>query len=990
MTGMHHLTDPGMFERFNNALTSERQGYTPWYFLLSKGLKDPAGGISWKQLEGRLTFEQAIRKMRAGHNIGIAATGMDALCIVDVDDIGATPDEIVKPTLSTRSRKRIGRHYFYFTDDPRCKENLPTEGKGEIRSRFEYVVAPGSFVICDRKTTDAMPESQRAQAGRYTVENERAPDTIVFEELPPVFLEQAKRNREAETEAKKRRKAKVEARRGEKPMQRGEKNKSALWDLSIDDVMSIPNRARFTSLFHESTTGKNTALNDNGGLTCWRHLVTHTALSALAVLAGVTDCNSAGKGINNGHPSCIDWTDGETLWKMWVFAKQEGMIPKDDPIPLAAVKTWYAVKNGICKSEEIEDGWKLPAKAYRQTMAALEGREKPITKTPPAPKPVVGGGALAAMGDALDKKLDSIDVAEAIQKTNPIIYDKTKQFWIWDAVKTVWLMVDEVDVFNTLRRVAGLRGGVVGSSRSTYLQAIKLTGRELEVKEPEDNWIAFADCVIDVETDKRFKATKEYMFTNTIPHKYGDSTETPTIDRLFVEWVGAEWVELLHEIVGYCLFNRYPIHRAFLLFGSGRNGKGQFLTLVQRFLGQDNTAATDFNRLIESRFEAAKLYHKKAAVMGETEFKEMDRTSLFKQLTGEDMIPGERKYGAPFDYINHAKLLIGSNSIPPSNDKSEGYGSRWIIIDFPNKFEVSKPVIDTIPEWEYQNLCRKAVEKLRGLLERGAFYKEGDTTNRAQRYEKKSNPIQMFIDATCDMGNELSVPLWEFVEAYDVYQGEKRLRKLTKKAIRKWLVDRGFEIVQENVTNDTGRHTWAIIYGVEFGLHAKHAKHAYSEQLYTREKPVGSAHVSHVSHVEFCGECGKPLSGETFLGKLGQGKICAICQEKRDISSKDGMQHTNGSEDPSKNETHLKNVAHLNNGRSEIGSEVGASMDIRSAIYKLGYVRSIHEFTPAQILMEMPKGTGATTEAIEAQLKDQATDLKIERTDNGKWRQIRS
>ena len=669
---------------------------------------------------------------------------------------------------------------------------------GEIRACNYYTVAPGSWVNTDDIKEEDIPDDQKELAGCYTVENDLPVASITFEELPKPFRDQIEAEIESnriaeEIKVKKREERDARIARGESEPKSG----SMLFsdDLTMVDVIggTHSQNERFKNPLHPHATGTSAQLSSEGLLICYAHSVANTPLTALAVLAGIATCEDAGYGFRNATvgTSCINFSDGRTQFTLWSYAKKNGVVPKNDPIPSAALK-WYAIENGICKPDEVVDGRKLPVQAYNETIALIEAEERisagrkkiapGAAQTTATPTPA-STNALAAMGEALDKKLDSIDIAEAMQETNPIIYDKTKQFWIWDAIRSMWFPVDETDVYNTLRKVAGLRGGVVGAARSTYLQAIKLTGRDLEVKEPEDSWVAFSDCVIDVKTGERFKATKEYMFTNTIPHKYGDSTETPTIDRLFKEWVGEEWVELLYEIIAYCLYNGYPIHRAFLLFGSGRNGKGQYLSLIQRFLGTDNTESTDFNRLVESRFEAAKLHHKKAAVMGETEFRGMDKTSMFKQLTGGDLIPAERKYGAPFSFTNHAKLLIGSNSVPPSNDKSEGYGSRWVIIDFPNKFEISKPVVDTIPGWEYENLCRKSVKKLHDLLERGAFYREGDTTGRAERYEQKSNPIQMFIDTSCDVGGDLSVPLWKFVEAYDEYQTVKRLRKLTKKAI---------------------------------------------------------------------------------------------------------------------------------------------------------------------------------------------------------------
>lgn len=854
MTGMQHITDPKEFKRFHEHLTRERQGYTPWYFLLVKGDKDPVEGISWKQIMGRLSFDDAVKKMRAGYNIGIAATGMDALCIVDVDDIEVTPDEIVKATLSTRSRKRIGRHYFYFTDDPRCKVNLPTGDKGEIRSNFQYVVAPGSYVLCDDKTLAAMPEDQRGFAGRYTIENARAPADIVFSELPPVFIEQARINKNAERESIKKRKEKAEARKNKKATTT-DKNNSALWDLSMEDVVGhIPSgKDRFPSLFHSSDTGKNTSETDSGGLSCWRHLVTHTPLSALCVIAGITDCLDAGQGHNGGKPSGIDYDDGATVFRMWLYAKQQGMIPKDDPIPSSAL-VWYATEHKTCDPGDIIDGWKItPDDAYNKTIDTLEEKEGV-----PAGRGKFNVGAtewgtknekpnvLDTLTATLEKKLDTFDIVEALQEKAPIIYDSGKQFWAWSKESRMYEHIDEIDVLNALKNVMGIRGGTISPARTAYLQAIKMTGREMVVKPPKKTWVAFSDGVIDIATGERFEATKEYFFTNTIPHKIGDNEETPTIDRLFVEWVGEEHKQMLYEIIAYCLYNHYPIHRAFLLFGSGRNGKGQFINMAGTLLGEKNITSSSLELLLSSRFESTKLYQKKACFMGETNYGAMNKTNTFKLLVGDDFIGGEFKGGKHFDFKNHAKLIIATNSIPPSDDKTEGFGSKWVIVDFPNKFEKGIPIIDTIPDWEYDNLCRKSVRILRELLERGSFTGEGDTTERTKIYEEKSNPIQKFIDMHCTVQGDLMVPLWKFYEHYDDYQKENRLRNLTKNAVSKWLKGKGFDVEKENLDGDN----WVRIYGLDM-------RQFESATQITRFTPTLTSSSTRIERNESWGKTGK-------------------------------------------------------------------------------------------------------------------------------------
>jgi len=429
---------------------------------------------------------------------------------------------------------------------------------------------------------------------------------------------------------------------------------------------------------------------------------------------------------------------------------------------------------------------------------------------------------LDAVGASLEKKFDTFDIVEALQKENPIIYDRTKQFWIWSKDNLMYIPVDETDVLNMLKKVMGVRGGVIGAARTTYLQAIKLTGREIVVKEPDKNWIAFRNGVVDIRTGERFAATPDYMFTNTIPHDYSDSEDTPTLDRWFKDWVGEKFVPLLYEIASYCLYNGYPIHRAFLLFGSGRNGKGQYAILLQRWLGISNITSSSLDKLVGSLFQASKLYGKKACFMGETNFGTMNKTDTFKMLTGADMISGERKYGTPFDFYNQAKLIIATNSIPDSDDKTEGFGSRWTIVDFPNKFENGIPIIDTLPEWEYDNLCRKSVRILRELLTRGIFTGEGDTSARTKRYEEKSNPIQKFISEYCVLGGDLSVPLWQFHERYTEYQDANRLRSITKKAVSTWLKKAGYEVEARKVD---GRN-WSWIFGLDIKVeHEEHEEH---------------------------------------------------------------------------------------------------------------------------------------------------------------------
>ena len=763
MTGMRHLTDPAMFERFHKALTSERQGYTPWYFLLSKGLKDPVAGISWKQLEGRLSFEQALKKMRAGHNIGIAATGMDPLCIVDIDDITATPDEIVKPTLTTRSRKRIGRHYFYFTDDPRCKENLPTDSKGEIRSSFEYVVAPGSFVLCDGKTIAAMPDAQRECAGRYTVENERSPDTIVFDELPPVFLEQAKKNREAERETKKRREETAKARKDKKPAQGNDKNRSVMWDLSIEDIMSIPNKTRFKSLFHESTTGKNTALNDDGGLTCWRHLVTHTPLSALAVLAGVSDCNSAGQGFNRGKSSCIDYADGATLWKMWAFAKHEGMIPKDDPIPSGALR-WCAVDQGICKAEEITDGWKLPFEAYQQTLALVETKEgisSGRTKAPSAPETASEkNGVSPDMFLVGDQKVFDVN---GFSKW--LIYESGRTFATFSDTEEVLQYGDGIyqhggdieigklveHIMDGYKVTKNAVNEIIGHvRRRTYVERVEF--------DSDKNVINLANGLYDMRTGTLMPHTSEHLSMHKSPVVYDPEATCPRIDRFFEEVLLEKHVPFMYELFGYSLLKEKQLDTAVLFEGSGANGKSRMIGLLDAFAGSGVTAHVTPSELSgEDKFAVADLFGKLLNTIDDLGNTPLKNLGVFKSIISGAEQRGQYKYEKAFKFTPTVLCVFGCNEVPVTTDTSDGFFRRMITVPFLQQFDgdtADKNLFSklTTPA-ELSGLFNKAMGAVSVLLDDGKFTCVGTIEDRKQAYLYASNPAARFCDEYCSFSD---------------------------------------------------------------------------------------------------------------------------------------------------------------------------------------------------------------------------------------------
>jgi len=396
---------------------------------------------------------------------------------------------------------------------------------------------------------------------------------------------------------------------------------------------------------------------------------------------------------------------------------------------------------------------------------------------------------------------DYIAMAEDFYKIQPFFYDKHKIFWIWEETKRCWVIADLIELLKLIQDNANqfmniTKGGVVSQIKT----AIEIVGRGKVPKEPPLKWVQFGTQAYSLTSGKIYEVAPNYFFTNPIPWKIGEVSSTPTLDKLFSDWVGKESVATLYEIIAYCCYRDYPIQTLFCLFGSGRNGKSCFLRIIRKFIGSTNVISTELDRLCsaQNRFESFKLYKKLVCLMGETDFNRLDQSSTLKKLTGGDLIGYEKKGKDPFDDINYAKLIIASNSLPVSSDTSEGFYRRWCIIMFNNQFKEGRDIVLDIPEEEYSNLARKCVEILPELLKKGAFTGQGTIEERTERYIKASNPLTIFIRERCEVGDYYYMEYSKLYISYIQYLKKNKKRKVMRKEFKAVLEEEGFCVERTN------------------------------------------------------------------------------------------------------------------------------------------------------------------------------------------------
>jgi len=279
--------------------------------------------------------------------------------------------------------------------------------------------------------------------------------------------------------------------------------------------------------------------------------------------------------------------------------------------------------------------------------------------------------------------------------------------------------------------------------------------------EPPVNLINVKNGVYDLNTDKLMSHSPDLYFLNQVPVNYNPNASCPKIKEFFNQVIYKKFIPTMQEMFGFVLYRDYFLHRAFMLLGGGRNGKGVTIQLMEKFIGYGNYSTRGLHELIEDKFAKESLYGKLANLGAELSYRAIKETDVFKNLTGGEPITGEKKFHGAFPFKNYAKLIFNTNQLLiPKYDKTKAYFDRWIIFNFPETFDMDDDrtnpnIINEIStQNELEGLLLWAIDGLKRLIKRNKFTYEVEEDCTGDYYESLVKPeIQFFKEYLCESQN---------------------------------------------------------------------------------------------------------------------------------------------------------------------------------------------------------------------------------------------
>jgi len=386
-----------------------------------------------------------------------------------------------------------------------------------------------------------------------------------------------------------------------------------------------------------------------------------------------------------------------------------------------------------------------------------------------------------------------------------------------DEKSEMWIYKDGIYIPQGKSEIKEIMRNLLDEHFSTFIYNAVLTKLEPDTYIDRDKFfqmhysykdeIPVENGILNINTLELSEFNPKRVFFNKIPVKYDPKATCPKIDKFFKDVLTNEDdVHVLYELAGFSFLKDYKFEKAFMLVGNGRNGKGKSIELLKRLVGIENCCSASLVSLVPESFTISELFGKMLNLAGDIGNTDLKDTSMFKSLTGRDLVGGKRKFLKNINFENYAKFVFACNELPMVYDLSRGFWDRWILLEFPYTF-VTKEEYDisadktllkikdddiinkiTTPE-EMSGLLNEALKGLKRLLEKKRFSSSKGTEEVKSTWIRKSNSFVAFCYDFIEDASDGKIPKKDLRKKYADYCKAHNVSNKSDFVIKKALMD---------------------------------------------------------------------------------------------------------------------------------------------------------------------------------------------------------
>ena len=486
-------------------------------------------------------------------------------------------------------------------------------------------------------------------------------------------------------------------------------------------------------------------------------------LNGYAAAAGYADGLDKDEVISHLSDVCDDEDLQREVDQMWRKAERGHEPPSYTTL----------AKRGLLPERYAAGGWNRygpadtpnepgPADEAAADGGSDDGRDS-VCLTPENVLSYAGLGEDASIGDLDDRQRAAVVWDLILQSDDFHVRVRRDNGSLLSYDRGIWTPEGERSLRHAARKALGSMN--YGANVLTELKAQARSDPRVEVEPDalgvEPGCVAVENGLLDLRAAAEGKAEDairdlepDDLALRRLPVHYNPDATAPEWGDLVEEWAEAGRADALQEYVGYTLHaGGMPIHRALLLVGSGANGKGTFLHVVRRLLGDGNTTSIEMQTLANEKDALAQFHSSIANIDDDLSARQIGAgLGMFKKLTGGDTVRARQLYEEGFEFQATGKHLYAANKVPDVEvpDDDEAFWRRWLLVEFPNHYPPSErdhELRDRLSTPEaLSGVLNWAIDGWARLLDEGKFTGEETSAHqKRQRWQRWGESVSEFI-----------------------------------------------------------------------------------------------------------------------------------------------------------------------------------------------------------------------------------------------------
>jgi len=292
------------------------------------------------------------------------------------------------------------------------------------------------------------------------------------------------------------------------------------------------------------------------------------------------------------------------------------------------------------------------------------------------------------------------------------------------------------------------------------------TFEDLKDFDKDSNFVNLENGILNLETMELKPHTPTYLSKVLIPCNYIEpfsyNVEENLKHTLFWKFLKSSFtikgktnqedMKTVLEIMASVFLKRNVDERSVMFLGGGENGKSVCLDYIKFLLGKDNFSSIPLQVLANDTFSVANLDGKLANIFPDLEKDELKHTGTFKDLSSNESIYAQKKYGQPFDLVPMTTQIFSTNRFPKTSDQGQGFFRRWIIVKWSRNFEkdpdrdnhLKQKLLENLPERDI--VFSTLVHISRELLKNNEFTYSKDWKVIQKEWNENADPLDDFIE----------------------------------------------------------------------------------------------------------------------------------------------------------------------------------------------------------------------------------------------------